>query len=449
MRTWLINLWDSFRAGFWFIPTLLIIAAVLLAIVVPAIDDALSELTPDWLRTKGDTARSTLTTLASAMFTVAGVVFSVTVVTLSITSSQLGPRLLRTFLEESITQFAMGSCIACSIYCLILLWRIDDAGGTWFVPHIAVALATVMTLLALCVVVYFIHRVAHAVQSMHVVADVAADLDRAIERLFPDRIGDRPGEDSDFAELYGRFQSEEPGLLKAPRDGYLQAIDGETLLGLASKHDLIVCLECSPGDFLVKDRVFARCLPAGHCDEQVARSMGGVLLLGNRRTPRQDVECAIDELVEIALRALSPGINDPYTAVASIDRLAATFCRLAGREPAASIRVDSEGAARVIAQPREFPDLLKTGFDQLRRHGAANLTVSLRLLRALELIATCVTRSKDHQAILKQARLVVEGVKANQYCAGDLEEIDEQFQRVGLACRRQNEAIDPLHGIKN
>ena len=437
MRTWLINLWDSFRTGFWFVPTLMIIAAVLLATVLPEVDKHLSSSTPEWIKTTGDTARSTLSSLASAVLTVAGVIFSITVVTLSITSSQLGPRLLRNFLGESVTQITMGSCVSCSIYCLILLWRIDDANGEWFVPHLSVALATLMTLGVLCIVIYFIHRVAHSVQSMNVVADVANDLDQSIQRLFPDSLGDHGSTESSKKQLLSKLNEEKTKSVCAPRDGYLQAVDSEVLFNVSKEKDLLIVLDCRPGDFLITGRPVARCLPEDKCDDDTAKKLGDAFLVGNRRTPRQDIQCAINELVEVAVRALSPGINDPFTVIASIDRLSATFCRLATRETPAAVRLDDDGNPRVVTNPIAFPDALQAGFDQIRQYGATSIAVSQRLLHACSAIAESTHRQVDRDALARQVELTWDGVQQHSHCQGDLQEVKAVYELALAACKAE------------
>lgn len=434
VRTWLVNLWDSFRTGFWFIPAILIVTAICLAIVLPEVDRQLDGVMPDWLKTAGDTARSTLASLASATLTLAGVAFSVTVVTLSTTSSQLGPRLLRNFLGESITQFTLGICLACSIYCFVLLWRIDDATGSWFVPHLSVALAALMTLAVLCLIVYFIHRVAQAIQPMHVVAEVSHDLDAAIDRLFPDRIGEAPPDEHDHASVLEQVDNKPATAVKAAAEGYLQAINGDVLLQVAIQNDLLIVLNCRPGDYLISGRQIANCHPETKCPSEVAKQISEAFLVGNQRTPRQDVRCAVDELVEVAVRALSPGINDPFTAMASIDRLSGAFCRLAERETPSAIRVDDEHTPRVITKPTEFPEILHAGFSLLRQHSARSITVSLRLLHALRVVAQSAHSESYRNAILQQAELVLEGVQLQKYCKGDTEEVKSAYEEAIAAC---------------
>lgn len=442
MRTWIINWWDSFRTGFWFFPTLLILLAVALAFIVPEIDGYLLPSIPDWMQTTGTTARSTLSAMASAMLTVGGVVFSVTVVTLSMTSSQFGSRLLRNFLEQNITQVTMGSCLASSVYCLLLLSRVDNANDKWFVPHLAVLLATVSALATLCLVVYFIHRVAHSVQSMNVVTDVAADLNAAIDRIFPQKDDDNVDLRKKREELAKQFESEEGQGVAAQSDGYLQAVNVEQLTSIADHHKLLIHVNCKPGDFVVTGDTVARYLEDADSkadsdeEDNIDQHVAQCFLFGNRRTPRQDVECAISELAEIAVRALSPGINDPHTAIASIDRLSGSLCQLTQYNLSSALRIDvgDDETLRVLGTTTSLDAVLRAAFDQIRQYGASSVAVSVRLLEALARIAERAETTPDKAAIRRQADLVLEGCDKQEFCQEDLQDVHQRHETVARLC---------------
>lgn len=436
MRTRLVTLWDTFRTGFWFFPSLLILTAVFLAVVVPIADQHLSDSIPDWMKSTGTSARSTLASLASAMFTVAGVVFSVTVVTFSLTSSQFGPRLLRNFLEQSVTQITLGICLAASLYCLLLLWQVAEVDGETVVPHIGVLLATVFAMTTLFAVVYFIHRVAHSVQSMNVVTDVAKDLDSAIERIFPTNDAGCRIQAGELDSIRHRFEDQLGVAVPASKDGYLQAVSIQLLAELAEKHGLYVLLVARPGDFVVRGRPLARFVNSGKgdttLDDEFTLRLARLFLIGNIRTPRQDVECAINELAELAVRALSPGINDPFTAMASVDRLTAAYCRLADRDVSCAIPLmrDQHEHLRIAGPSTSFDSLLHAGFDQIRQYGAGSVAVSIRLLESLARIAQAGPDEESRRAIRHHAEMILEGCEKQIGCQADLDDIHERFRRV-------------------
>lgn len=437
MRARLLNLWDFFRTGFWFIPTLLILGAILLAIFVPIVDYYANQenLVPDWLKTSADTYRSTLTALASGMLTVASVVFSVTVVTLSLTTSQFGPRLLRNLLEQNVTQATVGGCLASSVYCLMLLWRIDSLEKDGAPPHLSVFLATLMTVAAIAMAVFFIHRVARSVQSMNVVTDVSRDLDGAMQRLFPEKWESRPDREKQLDELRDRFENEEATSVAASKEGYLQAINVSYLDKLAEENGLVIQVLDKPGAFLIAGYEVARFLdgePQGgeqEGDESIQERIAAAFIVGNQRTPRQDLECAVEELVEIAVRALSPGINDPFTAVASIDRLTATLCRLAERDLRSSLQTGDD-TQRILFAPLAYSSVLEAAFNMIRQYGASSVSVSIRLLEGLEKIAGHTTDSSQREAVRRQAEMVLAECEKQDFTEGDMDDLRGRHERV-------------------
>ncbi|MGH7200863.1 MAG: DUF2254 family protein, partial [Planctomycetaceae bacterium] len=197
MKTWLEKLWSSFRESFWFAPSILIAIALAAAVVMPAVDASIPAEVMDsqalrLFKTTAPRARDTMSVVATSMITVSGIIFSITIVTLSLASSQYGSRLLRTFIADRVTQFALGLFLATSLYCLLVLRDMRDTEDRVFVPHLSVTLGVGLTVLSLGALVYFMHHVAMSIQAPHVVRSVAQDLFSAIERLFPERLGEPP-----------------------------------------------------------------------------------------------------------------------------------------------------------------------------------------------------------------------------------------------------------------
>ncbi|MEX2016002.1 MAG: DUF2254 domain-containing protein, partial [Candidatus Hydrogenedentales bacterium] len=362
-----------------------------------------------WITVRPDVAQSILTTIAGAMVTVAGVVFSITIVTLSLVTQQLGPRLLRRFMENRSTQIMMGSLIGLSIYAFLILGAVR-AGETSFVPYLSVALATAGVVVELGLLVYFFHNMAVSVQAESIIESVSVDLDESIERLYPDHIDEtsRPlvSHEAISAQLARWGENCQP--VPASRDGYLQAVDVEALIGLAEEHEFVVHIKPRPGDFVVKDDPLLMVWRAKSFDDDLVRELRGQFYLGRRPTPRQDVLCAIDELVEVAIRALSPGINDPYTTRYCVDHLGAALQRLALRQPPVPFHVDSRNELRLVWFVRTFTDVLDHAMYPLRQYGASHPMVMVQLLRMLQRIAETVRREEDGQAVLEHARHILD-----------------------------------------
>lgn len=433
MQVWLISLWDSYRTSLWFIPSLLIGLAAVLGFALPEVDSSISSDLPDWLKTSGSTARSMLGALTSAMFATAGIVFSATAVTLSITASQLGPRLLRSFMGQPIAQLTVGCCLATCVFSILLMRKVDDYDGEVFVPHLSVIVATAMALGTLCVVVYFIHYVAQSIQPSNVVATVAKELEQTIERLFPERIGEggNGGTHSLSEQDAESFLNGEP--VRATGVGYVVAVDGAGLLKAASASNAAIYLNVRPGDFVARDAAIAfikqddgKAKKPNGLHQAVAKS----ILLENRRTPRQDVECAVNDLVEIAVRALSPGINDPFTALVCVDRLGAAVAHLAQRGVPSPLRFDDDEQLRVVARPYTFHSVINAAFDQIRQYGASSAAVSARLMEALLLVAKSTDRREDQDDVLRQADMIVDAARKSLVAPGDVADVEARHQQV-------------------
>lgn len=362
-----------------------------------------------WITVRPDVAQAILSTIAGAMVTVAGVVFSITIVTLSLVTQQLGPRLLRHFMENRSTQIMLGSLIGLSIYAFLIL-GVVRAGESSFVPNLSVALATAGVVIELGVLVYFFHNMAVSLQAESIIEAVSLDLDQSIDRLYPDHIDEvnRPliGQDAIKAQLARWGEICQP--VPASRDGYMQAVDVDSLLALAEEHEFVAHVKPRPGDFVVKGDPLLMVWHAKSFDDDLVRELRGQFYLGRRPTPRQDVLCAIDELVEVAIRALSPGINDPFTTRYCIDRLGAALQCLALRQPPVPFYVDSHDELRLVWFTRTFSDVLDRAIYPLRHYGASHPMVMIQLLRMLQRIAATVRRPEEMQVVSEHGRHILE-----------------------------------------
>ncbi|MCA9068408.1 MAG: DUF2254 domain-containing protein [Planctomycetaceae bacterium] len=442
MRVWFYFIWDHLRSSFWFVPLSMMVLAALLALFMTWVDDQIP-LANDgpfsWLRVNAATARGTLSLLAGAMITLSGVVFSMTMVTLSLTSSQFGSRLLRTAMTDLTTQVALGVFLAASLYCLVVLRFIPADADSPFVPHLAVFLGGGLTLASLVTMILFVHHIGVKVQAQNVVAEVATDLNAAIERLFPERLGESLSQDEkqhetsnrqvNYSDLGSQADESDP-TLPATVEGYLQTVDEEALLELAQKNDLVMELLYRPGDFVIAGTPFVQLRAmAGRTpdeDEQkrLTKSLNAAILTGRRRTPRQDLCCAVSELVEIAVRALSPGINDPFTAITAIDHMTIAISRLLARSLPSPFRYDSDKNLRVIATPVTIPSVLETAFLQIAHYGAHDWMICFRMMQSFQQLMSAAQRDSDREAICHQAERLYHRAKQSDILPSDLERLE-------------------------
>lgn len=350
-------------------------------------------------------ARSILSSIVGAMVSTTGVVFSITIVALSLASSQFGSRLIRTYRNRRTTHFTLGIFVSTSLFSILVLASIREVNDYAFVPTASVIVGILLTVVCLGTLVYYIHDMSQAIQAPIVIQQSADDLDDAIERLFPQTFGKEANE----AGQQGAVESEpdETELktiakrLEAPRFvvnckkvGYVQAIENETVMGTANEHELIVKLLIRPGDFLFQGRPIAEVycetkLTGDHeeeFEENVTEALQSSLIVGPNRTHMQDIRYAFDELVDIAVRALSPGINDPFTAVNCVDRIHAALVTFRQRNTPSPYRVNEDGELRVIATPVKFKECVDGSLGVISDYTEGNPMVSRRIANALELL---------------------------------------------------------------
>ena len=415
------------RSTYWFVPSIVTIAAVLLATGLVAIDRRSSNFTEwfGWAYGGGaEGARSVLAAVAGSTITVVSVTFSVMVVALTVASQHFGPRLLNSFMRDNAAQLVLGTFTGTFAYCLVVLRTVqgDGDGYSAFVPHLAVTGALVLTLFSVGMLIYYVHHIATSMQVSNITAGVAHDLERAINRLYPEPIGDTA------ALPPAHVPPVPPGavVIHTDRSGYLQEIDGDALLALACRENVVIWMDIRPGDFLIEGRRIAAVQPVPRDMEAFGRRLRSACGVGNDRTSTQDADFAVQQLVEVALRALSPGVNEPFTAITCIDRLVQALFKLATRRIPSAVRTDADGAVRVIAQPRTFVELVEAAFLPIARHAASNAVVVRRLYEALDALAERVQRAEDREVI---ARL------AGSLCPSAAVDVDGEPQRPALAQR--------------
>jgi uncharacterized membrane protein len=390
-----------------------------------------------WTFTGGaEGASAVMGVIAGSMITIAGVVFSMTLVALSLASSQLGPRLLRVFMRDSTTQVVLGTFIATFLYCLIVLRTIRRVEEVAFVPHLSVTFGVLLAVVSVGVLIYFIHHVSVSIQANVIAARIGKELIEGIDRLFPGQIGPKapriPTEppDAAFIEVFDK----EARPVGADADGYLQFIDAEALLALAMEEDLVVRLERKPGNYVVASRPMAMIWPGSRVTDKLTDRVNALFVLGQQRTSAQDIKFAVNQLVEIAVRALSPGLNDPFTAMTCVDHLGAALCRLAVRDMPSPYRLDRKNQLRVIAPAETFPEIIDAAFNQIRQYSRSTAAVTIRLLETIAVVAGFTHRQEDRASLLRHAEMIARGASEGLAEEQDRRVVEERFQAVRTLC---------------
>lgn len=424
---------EKARTSFWFVPSFMVFSSIALASIAIYFDafyiESMELRIPLIYGIDIDAIRTLLGTIAGAMITVTSIAFSITIVALTLASSQFGPRLLRNFMMDTGTQVVLGSFISNFLYCILVFCAISFQAPYTFKPGLTVIIAVVMTCISVGVLIYFIHHVAKSIQADVVIDDVYQELQNGIEHLFPSAQKQQESAD-DFGSIDTDFTPRTNQInVLAKCSGYVQTIDNEALLTLATKNTLLIECLFGPGDFVVKNSVIA----VVHSDilvpETAVKNTSNKIVLGAYRTPVQDPEFAIHQLVEIALRALSPGINDPYSAITCIDKLNSVLCGLTCRVFPAKQHYDQAGMLRLVCKVLTFKDIASAAFEQIRQQANNNVAVTIRLLESLHNLMMFAQNDEQQNFVIRQTKMIEE-----QQCKQPLAEDDSQVinSRVAL-----------------
>ena len=436
MNAKLANLWDRLLSSLWFIPTLMAVLAVGLSFATISLDQ---QVRYEFLNRIGlvwaggpDGAYALLSTVAGSMITVAGTVFSISIVALTLASSQFGPRLLRNFLRDTGNQVVLGTFIATFVYCLLVLRTIRSPEETLFVPYFSVTIGVLLAMTSIGVLIYYIHHVSVSIQAPQIVATVGRSLNQQVAQLYPRQLGrnEHPTEVRQRNEELPPAFDRDAVTFTGPASGYVTSLDNDRLMKLAAQHDLVIQLVHRPGDFVVRGATLGLVWPSEHVSLELKRDLADTFVMGLQRTPLQDVEFLFNELVEVAIRALSPAINDPFTAMASVDWLGAALCHLAQTEFPSPYRYDDQDNLRIVADPITFAEAVDTAFDQIREYGRTSTAVTLRLLDTLAIIAARTRTEDQRAALLRQAAMIERGSRTGLAEEMDRAKVQAYYQKL-------------------
>ena len=437
-------LWSSLLSTLWFMPGLLVLGGAALAVAMVDVSARVdAEVLARWPRLFGasaDSSRDMLAAIAGSLITVAGVTFSITMVAVTQASAQYSPRILRNFMRDRASQIVLGGLAGIFTYCLVVLRTIRGGDEGNFVPSIAVLIGFGFAIVGIALLIFFIHHIASALQASSIVARVASDTVGAVDRLFPAEVGEPDGRrdhDADLARLdHARWVT-----IPAEHPGYIQNVDADTLLDIARRHDTVVRMDCAVGDFVIPGLPLASIAtdartpappptrPSSPAARDAAPSREWTKLaealtdafdLGNFRTVEQDASFGVRQLVDIALKALSPGINDPTTAMNAIDHLAVVLARAAVRADEPELRYDGD-AVRVVARGPTFRSLAEGGLSEIRRYAEGHVAVLARLVDVVEALAGLALHASRRDVLTRHLDLLEEACGRSVQAPADRE----------------------------
>ncbi|MGA8545311.1 MAG: DUF2254 domain-containing protein [Mycobacterium sp.] len=438
---------EMLRTNFWLMPSLEVLASIALFWATLEVDRAVYHgvlSLPAWVEAgSADTAREILLAVAAAIMTVIGINFSVTIVTLTLASTQFGPRMLRNFIRDRGTQLTLGTFVATAVYCVLVLLAIGPAEHGVFVPHLSVSVVFLLVLVDLAVLIYFLHHIAIQIQLPFVIASIAKDLTRYLKVRRPDirmSTGDQQNDREEITALIDTIASS-GAMICTPKGGYLQAIRYDMLIRKASAANAVVRLPYRPGNFLVEDGELAAVWPPEAADH-ITRCLKRAQVTGPVRTLAQDPAFGIDQLVEIAIRALSPAVNDTYTALACVDWLGNTLCKLAKVWTPAQAYRDRAGAIRVICEQVSYENLVERAFDKIRQASRGMPAVLIRQLESLKAIMEQTTDPDQARALMDQAAMIQRSNLQSVPEESDRADVESRYSAVASVYARRNDSAE-------
>jgi uncharacterized membrane protein len=420
---------EALRTNLWLVPLLEVIGAIALYFITHAIDLGAfhgSLTLPSWVRFgTADSAREILTTLAGAVITVAALVFSIMIVTLTLASTQFGPRMLRNFIRDRGTQLTLGTFVATFVYATLVLISIGGKRGN-FVPHLSITMSVALVCVSMGVLIYFIHHIAFSIQLPQVIASIASDLSQAIDVESSDGGALEAG--PSVEELMRRME-DAGGTVPAPASGYLQFISHARLVRLATERGAVILLLRRPGHFVVAGHPMATVWPPDAAPS-VSKGLRQAHITGPYRTLTQDLAFAVDQLVEIGIRALSPAVNDTFTALTCIDWLGESLCKVTTEWHPTRVHRDSHGYVRVITAHVSWTRLVERAFEKIRQAGRGMPAVLIRQLEALEKIMDDTTTDDQRRLLLDQAAMILQASEESVPEPADRADVARAYQDV-------------------
>lgn len=421
-------------ATFWFLPVLIIGFAILLSMAMVSLDNSISISQEGWVRfflvNSSDSARSILSTISGAMIGVAGTVFSVTLVALTLASSQFGPRLIKKFMYVRLNQIVLGSYISTYLYCLLVLNSVSDSNNYSFIPPISILVAILAAIANIILLIIFIHQIAVSIQADKVVSDISDFIARQVKTLFPEKMGDELEKEELTDSVLGISAYPYKVSIKCTKSGYIQYIDSEGLIGHVTKHNALLELFNRPGSFIVEGAELGVLYSYTPFEDASVKHLIDQFVIGKIKTAQQDLEFSIHQMVEIAARALSPGVNDPFTAIACIDNLTSTMCYLAEAKFPSKYRFDKDNHLRIVTDALNFEGVLDAAFNQIRQFSKDSPAVIIRLMEALTTIHKFTKKEGHQKAVLKHAEMVLRLGKENLSEKNDLDDLVQRANKV-------------------
>jgi uncharacterized membrane protein len=431
--------WDRVKVSFWFAPLIMAIAAVLLAWLMYWVDSLVPNATLKDSRfvlagTPGE-LRTALLSMAGTVLATAGVVFTLLTLPLSTVASQYGSRLLRVFLADRTTQFVLGAFVGTFVYCLAAALSIPPASSGQEPPQLIATVGVYLMLATFGTLILLVQHISTMLQAPNISAAAGAELLKVVRASAEDVAGS----DSDDGGVETEPAPDSRGIpamltetegypVRVGSPGYIQYVDPQIVLTLARKENLVIQLLRRPGHYVHSGAVVALLWPAARVDEHLETLFRRAIQVGNGRTPSQDVEYAVNQLTEMAVRAMSPAINDPFTAMTCLDHIGdglVAFIRRGGNN---SQHYDRDGRLLLVLEPVTVGDLLSAAFDMLRHASCSNASVLLHMLKVIEMISHEAKARETREQLLRHVSLIQAESQVGNLIEADRQSIHQSVE---------------------
>lgn len=413
----IVSFWINLRSSLWFVPGVMLAASIIFALGLIELDWTIGyEWQKEFPRIFGlgaDGSRGMLTAIAGSMLTVAALAFSLTLAAVTQASGQFSPRIYRNFLRDRANQFVLGYFVSVFAFCLIILRTIRGGDELKFVPSISVAVGLILALGGVIVLIFFIHHIAVSLQITTIIDNIVDETKESIETIFPQTIG----ENADSVEQLTMMQAVDDHVwipVESLSSGYIQSISSNSMLDFAEENNVVLRMERSIGQFVGTGSALVSVAAdmegsqaKFELDESAIERLNDCFGIHRHRTVEQDVGFGIRQIVDIALKALSPGVNDTTTAITCIDFLGEIIGELARRQFPLKVR-SRDNTARIIAAAPDFRNFVETAFDQIRIAGKGNHAIFVRLIESLSFAAGRTNDETRRQTLRNQIDLVEE-----------------------------------------
>jgi uncharacterized membrane protein len=430
--------WDRLKVSFWFAPALMALGAILLAWTIYWADNRIPNEALQGSRlilsgTVGE-LRGILLNIATTVLATAGVVFTLLTLPLSTVAAQYGSRLLRLYVGDRTTQFVLGMFVATFVYCVAGALSILPADVEPEAPQLTATVGLYLMLATFASLIVLVQHISTMLQAPNIAAAAGAELQDVISAESSNAITSGDGGQSgvetrpDSLSIPDDPAEAESCPIRARSIGYIQYIDPDIVLTLAREKNLIIRLLHKPGHYVWPDAVVALVWPADRIDEWLEEKIFRAFHVGNGRTPTQDVEYAVKQLTEMAVRAMSPAINDPFTAMTCLDHIGNGLVKFSQQGERGSHYYDQDGRLRLVLEPVTFDELLGAAFDILRHASCDNASVLLHMLEVIDLICRNTKSPEARQQLLRHVDLIQAESQVGKLIEQDQHAIDQYAQ---------------------